>query len=285
MEKSSVMPWSSCPELVLTCINRRETTPSFYQTIALKIWSKCCRTATLEGNSLTFPYLIENGPKTRCVGQHTGALSSLLEVLNFEKKHVDDTASAEGVGEFIDHDEPLVDQVSTSLQDEENNEINVTVESPEISVRSSNIPKRALVMFPKVVKYNHDPSPNLNKKVKVINPEATDSNIKCDYCEMSFKYKQTLNRHVKEFHLDKTDLFVCESCNFVFRRKENLQRHILKTCLKKLNLVYKCKNCKLMFDNEVKLNTHVEKNCTKKYLCITCLKYFKKKKDFLSHDH
>ena len=202
--------------------------------------------------------------------------------MNFKVQQVDDIVKE--VGANIDDDEEK-NEITVS-GDSSSNSNGVGTESPEKSVSSSDIPKR---------KNNHDVSPTVNsnivnKQVRVLNPESPESsdskasNIKCDYCDVNFKYKQALWRHVQQFHFGKTDLFICKSCDFVFKRKENLQRHlVLKTCLK--TLTFKCKNCKMMFNDEKKLKTHVEKNCTKKYFCTTCLKYFKKKKEFLSHGH
>jgi len=119
-----------------------------------------------------------------------------------------------------------------------------------------------------------------NRKIKVLNPEE----LKCNYCEMVFKYKQNLGRHIKEYHLKKSDEFNCDSCKVVFRRKEHLEAHIAsKSCLKSLS--HECKNCKKMFSTAEKVKSHVLKNCAKKYFCSLCLGFFMKKKEFLSHNH
>ena len=164
---------------------------------------------------------------------------------------------------FIEIGEGLTMQLSDILSDKvsqegQNNEINIPV------VIGKNKPRKE------------------NKKIKVLNPDQ----FKCNYCEMDFKYKQTLKRHIKEYHLEKSDEFTCDSCKLVFRRKEHKEAHLTsKSCVERLSYDYECKNCKKMFSTAEKLNGHLVKNCTKKYFCSICLKFFMKKKEFLSHNH
>ena len=136
---------------------------------------------------------------------------------------------------------------------------------------------------------------NSVKMVKVLLPKSCyrkhpmkSISFKCDYCDKSFNHKGTMLRHVSEVHLAGFQMFVCDKCNSVFSRKDSLDRHHLNnTCVKDIvpSLNYECKNCKKAFDSPNKLKEHVRKNCSKKFFCNTCLKFFKLKKDLLSHGH
>ena len=96
-------------------------------------------------------------------------------------------------------------------------------------------------------------------------------------------------RHVRECHLNNYDKFICKSCNAVFGRVENLNRHIgsdicsLPDEFK--DLTFECNKCKKIFNTQDKLKNHEQSHCPNKYFCNYCLKFFKKKKVFLSHDH
>lgn len=108
----------------------------------------------------------------------------------------------------------------------------------------------------------------------------------CDYCDKMFKLKQSLNRHIVEYHVVKSEVLSCDSCQLFFRRKEHLISHLgLKSCLKNSSTIHECKFCKKVFGSADKLKTHIDKNCLKKYFCNICCKFFKKQKDFSSHNH
>jgi KRAB domain-containing zinc finger protein len=120
-------------------------------------------------------------------------------------------------------------------------------------------------------------------KVKVLMPVYK---FKCAYCEDSFRYRQSLSRHIKENHCKESDKYTCDFCKLEFTRKESRDRHILsKSCLKSFSTIHQCKNCKKSFNELSKLKVHVEKNCDKKYFCNICCKFFKKKSVFKSHEH
>ena len=126
-----------------------------------------------------------------------------------------------------------------------------------------------------------------SKKVKVINPETSKLPLyKCNSCDKKYSVLKTLQRHVREYHLNK---YTCDSCNVEFGRKENLNRHIAsQICFvtdELENLTFKCKKCKKLFLTQEKLNNHEIHNCTKKYFCSICLHFFKKRIDLLSHVH
>ena len=138
-----------------------------------------------------------------------------------------------------------------------------------------------------------DPNPYIDsvnvKEVTVIDSSSTELPLikfECDYCSKTFSVKQSMLRHVRECHLNNLVKFIFKSCNIDFRRLENLNRHIMSNnCFLPDELTFECKKCKKLFNTQDKLENHELHNCPKKYFCNLCLQFFKKKNDFLSHDH
>ncbi len=63
----------------------------------------------------------------------------------------------------------------------------------------------------------------------VVEKEVAEE-LKCSYCDKTFKQKQTLYRHIRKQHDTALDLrkgeFVCQKCDEKFTRKSNLYRHM-----------------------------------------------------------
>ena len=133
---------------------------------------------------------------------------------------------------------------------------------------------------------NKNVSPTIPAESAAHETSMNKNTYDCDYCDKMFKLKQSLNRHIVEYHVGKSEMLSCDSCKLFFRRKEHLISHQrLKSCLKNSSTIHECKLCKKVFGSADKLKTHIYKNCLKKYFCNICCKFFKKQKDFSSHNH
>ena len=203
--------------------------------------------------------------------------------------------------------EPIEKQQIANVESSEsfadiNNVVGVNLETSEpiesqelfgysFDISNTNVLISSVVSYDNVVKDN-SPNSKVTKTVKVLNPCSSKSpqlKFKCDHCDQKYVFKNTLQRHVREFHTENVNKFTCELCNVEFGRKDNLNLHIAsKMCVLSEdpnNSNLQCNKCKKICITKDKLKNHEMYNCINKYFCTYCLKFFKKKKDFLTHNH
>ncbi len=107
--------------------------------------------------------------------------------------------------------------------------------------------------------------------------------VKCDHCNLMFKFEHSLNDHIKSFH-DELKVFKCEICNREFSRWFNLQRHTVRN--HKDSLVHlrkevveksECQICQQTFTTTESARRHmnlVHNKDAKRFVCDQCGKSF-----------
>ena len=75
----------------------------------------------------------------------------------------------------------------------------------------------------------------------------------CDQCDISFKKKDSLRKHVKTHNKEKPHQ--CSLCNKVFKRKYNLIHHS-STIHSEDRIIYQCTYCDKVFKKKGNLSQH-----------------------------
>ena len=83
----------------------------------------------------------------------------------------------------------------------------------------------------------------------------------CKICGMNLTRKDSLKRHVQEFHKDNEKKFKCdiEGCESKFKRKDHLNTH--KLLIHKPSKLHKCHNCNRSFNTKSNKNKHLVNVC------------------------
>ncbi|XP_017883029.1 zinc finger protein 2 homolog isoform X1 [Ceratina calcarata] len=110
-------------------------------------------------------------------------------------------------------------------------------------------------------------------------------NFSCEYCELSFKKKSSLERHVVVIHWQ-ADSCTCVDCGQSFRDRKALNKHRYITHADKK--IYKCERCETYFSRMYHLNRHVmhsgcHGNIIKTFSCQVCEKVFTRKDNLRDH--
>ena len=98
--------------------------------------------------------------------------------------------------------------------------------------------------------------------------EGSRPSFECSYCCKTFEIKKSLNRHVREKHMETNknthfvedlssiDIIKCNSCEKTFKRRENLERHIKTVHAEKK--LFPCDLCTKTFSRKDILVRHVK---------------------------
>ena len=104
--------------------------------------------------------------------------------------------------------------------------------------------------------------------------------LKCEYCEKTFKVKLDLHNHVKTVHLLE-NVFKCETCGMEYRRKIALQQH---QAIHSDVYNFPCQKCDKKFKLRTVLLKHVQTVHAEASLeCEHCFKMFHARYKLLDH--
>ena len=93
-----------------------------------------------------------------------------------------------------------------------------------------------------------------NVKIKV--SDSSVKNFACEICKTTFKYNNSLTKHIKDKH--KNVLYTCEDCLSSFSYLANLKRH-MDTEHSRSIIKFHCNDCSQCFTYKHNLKVHVAK--------------------------
>ena len=99
----------------------------------------------------------------------------------------------------------------------------------------------------------------------------SDKAFKCDKCDATFKYSNSLADHKRIKHNGNTKIFSCEHCGKTFDRRTSLLVHI-KYVHEKAEKAFKCDQCSSEFVISTQLKRHIRNvhEGIKDYMCSEC---------------
>ncbi|XP_076164784.1 uncharacterized protein LOC143145357 isoform X1 [Ptiloglossa arizonensis] len=108
---------------------------------------------------------------------------------------------------------------------------------------------------------------------------------KCSNCELSFKKKSSLERHIVVIHWQ-CDSCSCKECGETFSDKKSLNKHRYTTHADRK--IYKCEPCDTYFSRSYHLNRHIMQsgchgNILNTFNCQVCKKVFTRKDNLREH--
>ncbi|XP_076666143.1 uncharacterized protein LOC143367825 isoform X2 [Andrena cerasifolii] len=108
---------------------------------------------------------------------------------------------------------------------------------------------------------------------------------KCSNCDLSFKEKSSLERHVVVIHWQ-CDSCTCKECGETFRDKKSLNKHRYTTHGDRK--IYRCEPCDTYFSRSYHLNRHIMQsgchgNILNTFSCLVCEKVFTRKDNLREH--
>ena len=99
---------------------------------------------------------------------------------------------------------------------------------------------------------------DVKKNVTDVNKEASsedrENSFSCPDCNRSFKFHNSLAKHIQASHLQIE--FKCESCDKSFKYKTNLKRHVDKDH-NESEVKYQCLQCSKLFMYSCTLKKHI----------------------------
>ncbi|XP_019700628.1 zinc finger protein 436 isoform X1 [Harpegnathos saltator] len=109
--------------------------------------------------------------------------------------------------------------------------------------------------------------------------------FKCVHCNLSFKKKTSLDRHVIVIHW-KCDSCICNVCGSSFRDKKELNKHRYTTHGDRK--IFRCEPCDTYFSRSYHLNRHIMQsgchgNILNTFSCQVCKKVFTRKDNLREH--
>ncbi|XP_012231015.1 zinc finger protein ZFP2-like isoform X1 [Linepithema humile] len=109
--------------------------------------------------------------------------------------------------------------------------------------------------------------------------------FKCSHCDLSFKKKSSLERHIIVIHW-KCDSFTCNECDSSFRDKKALNKHRYTTHGD--HKIFRCEPCDTYFSRSYHLNRHIMQsgchgNILNTFSCQVCKKVFTRKDNLREH--
>ena len=117
--------------------------------------------------------------------------------------------------------------------------------------------------------------------------------FQCPQCDQAFRYKETLNAHLRSTHGDSSEgagLFSCHVCGKQYLYKKDLKTHA--ECHEQTPAPAPCKLCGKVLKNKASLKSHLRSFHSKvepkdlsavRHNCIECGKVFKRKQDLRAH--
>ena len=148
------------------------------------------------------------------------------------------------------------------------------------------------------IQKTHSVSKVFNHQRKTTYNKNPGEEYKCDQCDLCFKLRKSLQRHVNKVHLEET--YDCKTCGETFTRKGNLMRHLitkreckidepesdeLDTAVREAKHLENtvCDVCYSSFTNKYNLERHKKshRNGDVQHVCEVCSQAFKRK-DLLS---
>ncbi|XP_043255488.1 zinc finger protein 2 [Colletes gigas] len=108
---------------------------------------------------------------------------------------------------------------------------------------------------------------------------------KCSNCELTFKKKSSLERHIVVIHWQCRSCF-CKECGETFNDKKSLNKHRYTTHADQK--IYKCEPCDTYFSRSYHLNRHIMQsgchgNILNTFNCQVCEKVFTRKDNLREH--